>query len=846
MVTLCGCGDDGPSGGDAGTDSGPPPTCGQVDPFETGDANGHADPLATAGQARAGRIEESELPEDRYGLATWAANDFVLANDRVAVIIEDAGPSDLYDPFGGRIVGVASREGDVLVPADFNEVLFGLGAYLVRTEAVTVMNDGSDGQPAVIRATGPLAPIDFAGDLLSGLVRGDVGGWPAAIDYELAPDSDRVRITIHAAESVAYDVNVSNVLQGFFQGSRMPPWTPVSGFDGFTGSTPFIAFDDPSGGASYAYEPPEGRTLRKIIEQSGVLVTTIGAQGVAACERVSVPLGSIAIGRSLDRTQAIAREALGEASRTIQGTVREADGSPATDVRVHVTSGETHHTRGRVDETGAFELSVPDVDVQVWAYRRGTPIAGPFAAPRGTDEVTLTMAAMGTIVVHARDEADAALPARVQLFPVGAEIARPAGTWGEQQVPGGRADVLFAGASGDVTVRVPAGQWRVVVSRGYEYELVDSTVTVAADATQTLDATLVRSVDTTGVLCADYHIHTTRSPDADDDADAKLSALVADGLELAVRSDHEFIASFAPVVTRLGLGAFVLGISGEELTTFQWGHFGVFPVEPDDTRPNGGAPRWPGRLPPEVFDEARALPGSPTFIVNHPRSGGAMMGYFNAVGYDPDTGMVDEPEMWDDDISVLEVLNDTSFEQNRDGVVRDWFSMLRFGRRVFAVGSSDSHHLYSAPVGYPRTCLEMGGDDPSAVTPTQVRDATAAGRSYVSGGIYLDVTAAGGVGPGGEVTGAGARASIDVVVSAATWIDVDSLEVIVDGVTVETIPITPAADRTETVVLDETIEVDVAATGSWVVIVAAGDEELEPVHPGRLPFAMTNPIFLTR
>ncbi|AKF07569.1 PHP domain protein [Sandaracinus amylolyticus] len=832
--------------GDAGADSGPPPTCGQVDPFETGDADGHAEPLATAGQARAGRIEESELPEDRHGLATWSAGDFVLANDRVAVIIEDVGPSDLYDPFGGRIVGVASRETDgALVPADFNEVLFGLGAYLVRTEAVTVMNDGSDGQPAVVRATGPLAPIDFAGDLLN-IVRGDVNGFPAAIEYELAPDSDRVRITIHAAESSAAAANVSNVLQGFFQSSRMPPWTPSGGFDDFTGTTPFIAFDDPNGGASYAYEPPEGRMLNKIIEQSGVLVAHIGPQRIEACARVSVPLGSIAIGRSLDRTQAIAREALGEASRTVRGTVLEADGSPATDVRVHVTSGDTHHTRGRVDETGAFELAVPDEDVQVWAYRRGTPIAGPFAAPRGTDDVTLTMAAMGTIEVHARDEAGGGLPARVQLFPVGTEIARPAGSWGEQQVPGGRADVLFAGATGDLTVRVPAGPWRVVVSRGYEYELVDSTVTVAADATQTIDATLVRSVDTTGVLCADYHVHTTRSPDSDDDAAAKVSALVADGLELAVRSDHEFIAAFDPVVQELGLGAFALGLAGEELTTFEWGHFGVFPVEPDDTRPNGGAPRWPGRLPPDVFAEARALPGAPTLIINHPRSGGASQGYFNAAGYDPDTGMVDRPTHWDEDFSIVEVLNDSSFEQNRDNTVRDWFSMLRFGRRVFAVGSSDSHHMYSAPIGYPRTCLAMGTDDPRGVTPTEVRDATRDGRSYVSGGIYLDVTAAGGVGPGGEVTSAGARTAIDVVVRAATWIDVDSLEVIVDGVTTETIPITPPADRTDTVVLDETIEVDVAAAGSWVVIVAAGDEELEPVHPGRLPFAMSNPIFLTR
>jgi hypothetical protein len=844
---MVGCGDDAATP-DAGDDAGPPPSCDEIAPFPTGDANGHPDPLgAGAGQARAGRIEASELPEDRTGLAVWAAGDFVLANDRIAILVEDAGPSDLYDPYGGRIVGVARREGGVLVAADFNEILFGLGAYLVGTERVTVIADGSDGGPAIVRATGPLAGIDFAGDLLSGLVRGDFSGWPAAIDYELAPGSDSVRITMHANEPAGVDTRVPFVLQGFFQTSRMPSWTPTTGFALATGATPVLAFEDPTGGASYAWVPPSDRQMRVLLEQSGVLVTQTGALNVGACERVSVEVGTIHVGRTFDAAQALARVAREEASRTITGTVREADGSPATDVRVHVTSGDSHLTRGPVDETGAFELSVPDQDVQVWAYRRGTPLAGPIAAPRGTTEVTLDMVAMGVIEVEARDvDTGAPLPARVQAFPVGATIARPASSWGELAVPSGRAEVGFAGADGRVSLRVPAGSWRVVVSRGFEYEIVEASVTLAADATESIRADLLHSVDTTGVLCADYHIHTTRSPDSDDDAEIKIRSLVADGLEIAVRSEHEFIADFDPVVRALGLEAFALGLGGEELTTFQWGHFGVFPVVPDDSRPNGGAPRWPGRLPPDVLDEARALPGAPAIIVNHPRSGGSAMGYFHAAGYDAATGTVSRMQMWDDEFSIVEVLNDTSFDQNRDGTVRDWFSLLQFGRRVYAVGSSDSHHIHSSPVGYPRTCLMVGTDDPRAVTPLQIRDATNQGRSVISGGIYLDVVGPGGVGPGGDATGVGATASIQVTVRAATWVDVDELEVIVDGVTVETIAITPPAGRSETVVFDETIEVPVATSGSWVVFVAAGDQELEPVHRGRLPFATSNPIFLTR
>src|SRR5688500_4470593 len=66
--------------------------------IETATPDGNDDPLAVPeDQARAGRLEASELPTDPNGLAVWSAGDFVLANGKVALIIEDVGDSDLYD-----------------------------------------------------------------------------------------------------------------------------------------------------------------------------------------------------------------------------------------------------------------------------------------------------------------------------------------------------------------------------------------------------------------------------------------------------------------------------------------------------------------------------------------------------------------------------------------------------------------------------------------------------------------------------------------------------------------------------------------------------------------------------
>jgi hypothetical protein len=841
---LVACDSPPPNGG---TDGGPATCERPPEPFERGDPNGHPDPLgAGPGEARAGRIGASNLPASRNGLELWQPRDFVLANDRIAVIIEDVGDSDLYDRYGGRPVGMGRVEGGAIVEtANFGEILLGAGGYLVATESVTVLDDGSDGSSAIVRAIGPLRAIQEFGDAFTSILGGSFDGFPAAIDYELEPGSDRVTVTM-TVDSISPETSRNfHLNQAFIQHYRMPMWNPSGGFGEIAGPVRWIAFDDPVG-ASYAWEVPEGRMLTSLLSTSGVTVLRAGTVSLEGCTRTRVPLGTLMVGSRLNGAQAIAWRNEGVSLRTITGTVREADGSVATGVRVHATRGEAHLTRVLVGDDGTFSIAVPEGDVELWAYRRGFPVVGPVRVPVGTSTAELTMPPFGTLEVRAIDAASGEpLPARIQLF---GSVPRPPASWGEESVGDGRLEVTFAGASGMVALRAPPGMHRVVVSRGYEYEIFEAMVRIEAGSRAVLDAPLVHSVPTPGVLCADYHIHTSRSPDAPDDARFKVLALVADGLELPVRSEHEFVADFGPVVRELGLERWALGLSGEELTTFAYGHFGVFPLPPDPMAPNGGAPRWPGRLAPELFADLRARPGSPTIIINHPRSFGSLGGYFNAVGYDPTTGTVGRPDHWDDQFSIVEVFNNSNFEDNRDTTVADWFSFLIHGRRVFAVGSSDSHRLLSSPIGYPRTCLRLGTDDPREVTPAQVRDATARGHSYVSGGIHIDLSAAGGEGPGDDVVAGGPRVRLRVVVRAPTWVDVDRLDVIVDGRTTETIPIRPEdADPAEPAVrLRAMLEADVAPGGSFVVVHASGDSPLEPVHPGRLPFAVTNPIFVRR
>jgi hypothetical protein len=69
--------------------------------------------------------------------------------------------------------------------------------------------------------------------------------------------------------------------------------------------------------------------------------------------------------------------------------------------------------------------------------------------------------------------------------------------------------------------------------------------------------------------------------------------------------------------------------------------------------------------------------------------------------------------------------------------------------------------------------------------------------------------------------------------------------VIVDGVTVDTIPVLPGDAVAGTAVRwHRPVTVQTRATGGFVVIAAYGTKPLEPVHPGRTPFGVTEPIFV--
>jgi hypothetical protein len=657
------------------------------------------------------------------------------------------------------------------------------------------------------------------------------------------------------ASSRAEPKDSPSTLHALMYTERTPAWQPNKGFDPALDQAPYVALVDDLA-TSWAYIPGEG-TLGTPINASGFLGSFSPGFTMPACQRIFRLHAKIAIGGpGLDGVVAAAARTKDEVLRVVTGTVTR--GSVfVPHVHVHATDANGNYlTRAVTDAEGTFSLHVPlGADVTLTAFKRGDQVVTVHAAFDGKAP-PIDFPAVGSIAVTAT-EAGLPIPVRVQVLPVAPTVLPTVPAhWGEPAVTAGRLHVEYLIDSG-ITMPVPPGRWEVVVSRGYEYEIERRIVDVVANAQVRVDALLEHSVATPNIQCGDFHIHTSRSNDSGDDAILKVAQAIADGVEMPVRTDHEWVSDFAREIGELFATRWAAAFASIEMTSFEtWGHMGVFPLMPRPDEVNAGAPKWQtfptaeepdtefSTLSPKtVFDTVRERPEAPVIIINHPRGA---TNYFGYVGYDPATGTARNTADWDTKFSLVEVFNDAHWKQNRDSHVADWFGLLKAGRKVFAVGSSDSHAMSSSPVGYPRTCIQLGTDDPRQLTPNGVRDALAAGHSTVSGGIYVTAKL-GTAGPGDTTTGAGSPMMVDVTLQAATWIDVDAIDVVVDGETVDTIPVMPGdADPTNPAIRWRgQVPVQVRAAGGFVVIAAYAQRTLEPVHPGRTPFGVTNPIFVT-
>lgn len=468
---------------------------------------------------------------------------------------------------------------------------------------------------------------------------------------------------------------------------------------------------------------------------------------------------------------------------------------------------------------------------------------------RARQSFTLEIPRGGRVRISARDATTGrTILARVRFVPLarGEKLAL-----GPDWSANGAGDAVLV-RSDSVVVPLPAGAYRVIVSHGPEWTLHTEEVRVTETFRPDVKAELVHVVEPGPWVPSELHVHAAPSPDSQVSLEDRVASLVAEGIEFAVPTDHNHVTDYAPSAHLLGVDAEgFLTVPGVEATTWDphFGHFNAYPVPADPNLPDDGAPAFRGLDPRSLFEGMRALGPDVVVQVNHPRLEGEV-GYFDRVGYDPVTGRSTGP--YSSDYDLLEVWNgfDMARAHATTQVFRDWLAMVARGRRVTAVGNSDSHQIRYQWAGYPRTYVRAPERTPSAIVA-----ALRAGHAFVTSGPFLEATV-GEAGPGDLATCVEGVARVHVRVRVPAWMGVDRLEIHMQGQKVRDEPIAlavlrngrrvrGAAPKGAMLSYEGTFDVEVDEDTAIVVLVR-GSRTLDEFF-GRAsipPLAFTNPIWI--
>jgi hypothetical protein len=239
------------------------------------------------------------------------------------------------------------------------------------------------------------------------------------------------------------------------------------------------------------------------------------------------------------------------------------------------------------------------------------------------------------------------------------------------------------------------------------------------------------------------------------------------------------------------------------------------------------------------------------------------IGYFNVFHYEPQKGQ-EPPTSMRMDFDTIEVFNGYDMAKNDrvEAVMHDWFALLNQGYRYTATGSSDSHRIQYQWAGYPRTLIAAGeaaSGEKGPVDTSAVVAALKKGHATVTNGPVIELEVEG-AHPGDELVTAQDPIRAHVVVRAAPWIDVTSLEIVAGNKTLETLSIasrptklgpelgTREEAEARSVRFDQELSLPLGAANTWVVVIARGARKLDDVLPfmPTVPLGFTNPVWVTR
>jgi hypothetical protein len=436
------------------------------------------------------------------------------------------------------------------------------------------------------------------------------------------------------------------------------------------------------------------------------------------------------------------------------------------------------------------------------------------------------------VTVTVVDQSGAHLPARITV--TDAKANKVALYYAEAGDTAVRKGVLYT-LGKPTRMELPAGVYLVSATHGTEWSMDEAKLSVAPGKTSSVQLSLRRELETPGFVAADTHIHTlTFSGHGDASAEERMVTLAAEGVELAIATDHNHQTDFTPFQNELKLNGWFTSVTGNEVTT-QNGHFNSFPLKPGKDIPAYKEEDWV-----KLVAGIRAK-GARVVILNHPRWPDIPRGPFGRFGLNRASGERASGGAFTFD--AMELINSGVLQPDPLFICRDWFSLLNHGEKITAVGSSDSHTVDNI-VGQGRTYVRSSTDDPAKINVDESCKAFLRGDTTISLGIFADVKVNGSYVMGDTLKPEGRAVEADLRVAAPSWVTPKRAIIFLNGVAVaEQIVPTTKGKPTDTQLR---FKLPAPAHDAWLVCVIIGDGVTHPswATKAKYTFAATNPIYL--
>ena len=407
-----------------------------------------------------------------------------------------------------------------------------------------------------------------------------------------------------------------------------------------------------------------------------------------------------------------------------------------------------------------------------------------------------------------------------------------------------------------IEVDLPVGAYMISASRGPEYTLDQKVIEVAENSEQKLVFHINKVVDTKNLISVDPHMHTLNS-DGTMTITERIKSVIAEGVDVAISTDHNYLSDYPSVVKKLNLGEYIAVLIGQEVTPLDVNRiympeFNRFPLRIREGEPGNGAIdiRFFENNTPIIGESRRRDPGA-LIQVNHPRRRG--YGYFSYYQLDPEAAAT---ALKDFDLSfdLLEVMNGPFFSHDKSRnsqVIADWLHLLSRGYYFPIVGSSDSHGIDREEPGYARTYVYYQGEKGNKLDTGVLIQAMKKGQSFVSTGPIIEFTINRTTLPGNTITVEKRKLDVGIKVQSAPWVSVEEVRIIVNGERKMILPV--KAPREQILKFQERISLNLESD-SYIAVEVLGNETLFPVVQsstryngykcGPFPYALTNPIFV--